>query len=86
MRYRLNAVQLVTEILCLTLYRAIAKYRRERGANVLRVLAQHNVFYFVCGVGKFVYYSFIISGTKGNAFIGSSVVLIVSIAIFPVST
>lgn len=38
------------EILCLTLYRAIAKYRRERGANVLRVLIQHNIFYFACGV------------------------------------
>jgi hypothetical protein len=54
------------EILCLTLYRAIANYRRERGANVLRVLVQHNVFYFMCGVG-------------------SSVALIVSIAMFPAS-
>lgn len=54
------------EILCLTLYRAIANYRRERRANVLRVLVQHNIFYFVCGVG-------------------SSVVLIVTIAIFPAS-
>ncbi|KAG1770954.1 hypothetical protein EDD22DRAFT_10667 [Suillus occidentalis] len=43
-----------TEILCLTLYRAIANYRRERGANVLRVLVQHNIFYFVCGVASSV--------------------------------
>ncbi|KAG1843802.1 hypothetical protein DFJ58DRAFT_803939 [Suillus subalutaceus] len=54
------------EILCLTLYRAIAKYRRERRANVLRVLVQHNVFYFIGGVG-------------------SSIVLIIAIAIFPPS-
>lgn len=54
------------EILCLTLYRAIANYRRERGANVLRILVQHNVFYFMCGVG-------------------SSVVLIIAIAVFPAS-
>lgn len=40
------------EILCLTVYRAIIKYRRERGANVLKVLVQHNVFYFGCGVGS----------------------------------
>lgn len=40
------------EILCLTLYQAIARYRRERSANVLRVLVQHNIFYFLCGVGS----------------------------------
>ncbi|KAG1866215.1 hypothetical protein F4604DRAFT_1928224 [Suillus subluteus] len=62
------------EILCLTLYRAIAKYRRERRANVLRVLVQHNVFYFIGGVGM-----------KSNAFVGSSIVLIIAIAIFPPS-
>ncbi|KAG2122776.1 hypothetical protein DEU56DRAFT_917672 [Suillus clintonianus] len=39
------------EILCLTLYRAIGNCRREHGrANVLKVLVQHNVFYFLCGV------------------------------------
>lgn len=56
------------EILCLTLYRAIANYRSERGASVLllRVLIQHNIFYFMSGVG-------------------SSVVLIIAIAIFPPS-
>lgn len=54
------------EILCLTLYRAIAKYRRERRVNVLRVLVQHNVFYFMSGVG-------------------SSVVLIIAIVMFPPS-
>ncbi|KAG2075358.1 hypothetical protein BDR04DRAFT_1091531 [Suillus decipiens] len=37
------------EILCLTLYRTIASYRRQRGANVLRILVQHNIFYFTCG-------------------------------------
>lgn len=42
------------EILCLTLYRAIVNYRRERGANVLRVLVQHNIFYFGCGVASSV--------------------------------
>ncbi|KAG2060910.1 hypothetical protein BDR06DRAFT_1016872 [Suillus hirtellus] len=40
------------EILCLTLYQAIARYRRERSANVLRILVQHNIFYFLCGVGS----------------------------------
>ncbi|KAG2369097.1 hypothetical protein BDR07DRAFT_1604977 [Suillus spraguei] len=37
------------EILCLTLYRAFASYRRQRGVNMLRVLVQHNIFYFMCG-------------------------------------
>ncbi|KAG1738369.1 uncharacterized protein EDB91DRAFT_456337 [Suillus paluster] len=39
------------EILCLTLYRAISNYQHERGSsNVLGVLVEHNIFYFVCGV------------------------------------
>ncbi|KAG1725377.1 hypothetical protein EDB19DRAFT_1915092 [Suillus lakei] len=43
------------EILCLTLYRAVSNYRRERGgSNVLKVLVQHNVFYFVCGIASSV--------------------------------
>lgn len=84
MQHCLNIVQTIVEILCLTLYRAIVNYRRERGANVLRVLVQHNIFYFGCGVGKFVIV--FSQAQKSNAPVASSVVLIVVIALFPVST
>ncbi|KAJ8595207.1 hypothetical protein M405DRAFT_857520 [Rhizopogon salebrosus TDB-379] len=40
-----------TEILLLTLYRAIMKYQRRReGTNVLTTLLQHNIFYYACGL------------------------------------
>ncbi|KAG2145361.1 uncharacterized protein EDB93DRAFT_517545 [Suillus bovinus] len=36
----------------LLLYFMFANYRNERGAKVLRVLVQHNIFYFLCGVAS----------------------------------
>ncbi|OAX34057.1 hypothetical protein K503DRAFT_786051 [Rhizopogon vinicolor AM-OR11-026] len=40
-----------TEILLLTLYRAIVKYQhRRQGTNVLKTLIQHNIFYYACGL------------------------------------
>ena len=42
-----------SEIMLLTLYRAIRAYKRRReGTNVLRTLLQHNIFYYVCGLGR----------------------------------
>ncbi|OJA20369.1 hypothetical protein AZE42_09498 [Rhizopogon vesiculosus] len=50
-----------TEILLLTLYRAIVKYQyRRQGTNVLKTLIQHNIFYYVCGLISSVFLIFAI--------------------------